>query len=80
MHWPPYSPDLNPIENFWPLFKDAVNRHGPFDNIDQLRNAISVAADEMKTPAATAKIRRLVDSMPARLRAVIAAKGAQTKY
>ena len=24
MDWPPYSPDLNPIENLWKLLKDQI--------------------------------------------------------
>ena len=24
LDWPPYSPDLNPIEHIWPLLKDKV--------------------------------------------------------
>lgn len=23
-YWPPYSPDLNPIEHFWPLLQEAL--------------------------------------------------------
>jgi transposase len=24
MYWPPYSPDLSPIENLWPLLKAKI--------------------------------------------------------
>ncbi len=29
MDWPPYSPDLNPIENLWALLKAAIYRSYP---------------------------------------------------
>ncbi len=29
MDWPPYSPDLDPIENLWKRFKDEVMRAHP---------------------------------------------------
>ena len=28
MYFPPYSPELNPIEQFWALVKGKMKRHG----------------------------------------------------
>ena len=27
LEWPPYSPDLNPIENIWGIVKQEVNKY-----------------------------------------------------
>jgi transposase len=29
MEWPPYSPDLNPIENLWKMLKAEIDRAHP---------------------------------------------------
>jgi transposase len=29
MDWPPYSPDLNPIENLWKMLKAEIDRAHP---------------------------------------------------
>jgi len=29
MDWPPYSPDLNPIENLWKMLKAEIYRAHP---------------------------------------------------
>ena len=80
MHWPPYSPDLNPIENLWPMLKDAVRRRGQAANLDQLWENIQAVVAELNTPQWTRKIRNLYESMPRRIQAVIDANGYQTKY
>lgn len=36
LQWPPRSPDLNPIENFWAYVQREVSNRGPTD-VNELR-------------------------------------------
>jgi len=85
MEWPPYSPDLNPIENLWALLKKEAYKVYP--DLDSLKGK----GDEAETQLfqilqmAWANLREeviegLISSMPDRCAAVIIAKGWHTKY
>src|ERR1700741_2170449 len=75
--WPSRSPDINPIENLWGWLVRRVSRGGPqFDNIPQLKEAIREAWNEVPPEL----LRRLIDSVPARLKEVIQANGGSTSY
>jgi transposase len=80
MHWPPYSPDLSPIENFWPMFKEEVRKRGQTRNIDELWASIEATVEDFKKPEWVQKIRNMIDSMPRRVQAVFDCKGKQTRY
>ncbi len=73
--WPPYSPDLNPIENLWQILKNKVYARRP-RNVEQLKRYIR---EEWKL-IPTYVLRRLVQSMHKRCLAVIKRKGGITKY
>ena len=73
--WPAQSPDLNPLENLWAIVKRDVQKKHP-TNLVQLEKCVK--ASWKAIPAET--IKNLVDSMPRRIQAVIAAKGGPTKY
>lgn len=75
LDFPPYSPDLNPIENVWNDLARRVEAK-PAGSMQQLQDTI---ADEW---AATSVefLRKLARSMPKRCKAVIDAKGDHTKY
>lgn len=75
--WPPNSPDLNPIEHIWGYLKLRVNRRSiHINNIDQFE---AVVRDEWSKISRT-HLEALVASIPERCRAVIKAKGGNTKY
>ena len=75
LEWPSQSPDLNPIKHLWRDLKMAVHRWSP-SNLTELER---ICRDEwQKIPKS--RCAKLVASYPRRLEAVIAAKGASTKY
>ena len=73
--WPPQSPDLNIIENIWSTIKRNVGRHNP-----QSANDLWTYIQEEWENISTSDIGHLYDSIPRRLKAVLLAKGSQTKY
>lgn len=85
MPFPPYSPDLNPIENVWKKLKEGVDRLDPQlvwthmpprAKEERLHELVDQAWNDIEeTLLAT-----LVDSMPRRVQAVVNADGWYTKY
>lgn len=75
LEWPSQSPDLNPIENLWQDLKRAVHARSP-SNLTELEQFCR--EEWRKIPAS--RCASLIDKYPHRLSAVIAAKGASTKY
>lgn len=75
--WPSMSPDMNPIEHLWDVLDRRVRaRVNAPANVRELFQALQV--EWAAIPAQT--IRNLVQSMPRRCRAVIAARGGHTTY
>jgi hypothetical protein len=75
MEFPPYSPDLNPIENVWSEFKRHVSERET-KTIDQLQDVI---LDEWEKVSIDSIV-KLIESMPKRVQAVIAANGDHIPY
>ncbi|KAF1970200.1 hypothetical protein BU23DRAFT_368456, partial [Bimuria novae-zelandiae CBS 107.79] len=73
--WPAISPDLNPIENVWRLLKHCVGKR--FAHTDEdVRRYVEEEWENIEEK----DFLKYIDEMPARLLAVIAARGGQTKY
>lgn len=75
MEWPSQSPDLNPIEHLWEELERQI-RSENYQNKTQLWEVLQRKWLEIPIY----RITTLVDSMPLRCQAVIAAKGFATKY
>jgi transposase len=82
--WPPYSPDLNPIEHLWWALKKRIYRHYPqYNNLSQAEEeweGLVEALQECWRSIPSKLIKRLIMSMPQRLHACRRVRGWQTKY
>lgn len=73
--WPAQSPDQNCIENVWAVLRLKVSNRKPH-NLEQLKRAIKTEWSKLSIEYAA----KLVDSMPRRVQALLAAKGDYTMY
>ena len=75
--WPPYSPDLNPIETIWDKMKDYLQDNFPERmTYPQLRAAVQEAWDSITVD----QLNELIDGMHDRCQAVIDAHGMHIPY
>jgi Transposase/DDE superfamily endonuclease len=85
MEWPPQSPDLNPIENLWPEFKTRFHKrfaelfNHPSKSLEA-RYRYGEILKEVWYSQCMELIKALIESMPGRVQAVIAAKGGWIDY
>ncbi|EJU00278.1 transposable element Tcb1 transposase, partial [Dacryopinax primogenitus] len=77
MEWPPYSPDLTPIENLWYQLRAQLLKRCPMPTtLNGVWEAISEEWDWTRREY----IERLYESMPYCIAACIANNGWHTKY
>ncbi|KAI1006251.1 hypothetical protein K3495_g1974 [Podosphaera aphanis] len=80
--WPPYSPDLNPIEHVWKIMKDKIEFKYPDLNggkrrsSNQIRAMVKVAWDSMSTQG----LKNLIESIHDICQTVVDTDGGPTKY
>ncbi len=75
LEFPPYSPDLNPIENLWNAMARAVEQHA-CNTMEELQDVVAAEWERVDADY----MRKLAHSMPKRCAAVVEAKGWHTKY
>ena len=75
--WPSKSPDLNPIKHLWHHLDKGVHpRQPPPQTLDQLCQMLQ---QEWRTVPRN-NVRKLIESMPRRCRAVLVVRGGHTRY
>ena len=77
MTWPPYSPDLSPIENLLSILKEKVHVNA-YNSSEELWQQIEKIWKEDEAIKVACK--KLIEGMPRRIEACVAAKGDVLKY
>ena len=84
MDWPPYSSNLNPIENLWALLKAEMYRLFPelvgMANTDATLHFFINCAIRTWDLLGEQLLNRLIDTMTHRVDAILKAEGWYTKY
>ena len=75
IEWPGHSPDLNPIENLWNELKRKIGKLS-VNTVGAITEKLRVLWDETDLDY----FKKLSDSMPSRINAVLNVKGEMTKY
>jgi hypothetical protein len=82
--WPPYLPELNPIENLWALMKAEIYRlHQGLTYAEDtvaIQYTLVLAAIEACDSTEDRVLKNLCETMPNRVTAVITAEGWYRKY
>jgi Transposase. len=77
LKWPAQSPDLNPIEHLWSYLKRQLQTYDePPKSLHELWEWVEKEWEAIPKE----ECRKLIESMPGRIAAVLRAKGGYTKY
>ena len=75
--WPPKSPDLSPIEHLWDDLNRRVRSRQPeLQTLQELQQDLEQEWGKIPQD----RIRRLIESMPRRVRGVLQANGGYNRY
>ena len=77
MEWPPYSPDLNPIENLWAILKQKLSQEGYSNRNELITNVRRIWTEDCDIQR---HCRTLSDSLSNRIRKCIRNKGGPINY
>jgi hypothetical protein len=80
INWPPYSPDLNPIEHAWMRLKETIYQLDPHiesyrGTKEEIRRYFKGLIEQAWIEISQDYFNNLIESMPRRVEAVIAAQG-----
>jgi hypothetical protein len=77
LDWPAQSPDLNPIEHIWHQLKIKLSR---YETNAKGVHELWERCDREWNTFTTETCRKYIDTMPARVQAVLKAKGCSTNF
>ena len=77
LDWPPYSPDMNPIEHMW---DQMGHRLEEVDPQPQTLRELGVLLADLWQQIPIQRCQTLIDSMPRRVRTLADARGGNTRY
>ncbi|KAI0993289.1 hypothetical protein K3495_g14895 [Podosphaera aphanis] len=82
IEWPPFSPDLNPIEAVWNLIKNYIQFHYPDlgEGRQRTQDDLRIINKEAWDNVSTDDLMKLIETMSARCQAVLDADGGHTKF
>ena len=85
MDWPPYSPDLNPIENLWAILKLELHRRYPDTKYlrgspESIKSVLKERLHKVWWDIGERVLNQLIESMPECVEEVLEADGWYTRF